>query len=134
VDEHNVISYIMKLNANISAIPSVSINCVSVKAKFTPITYHDDTEGEQRYSYTLSLTKEGERAGSLKLPPSHFKPKNNQGTTVQKAGWDPGLVWPCAGKSFPHPDLIPRPSTPVSRYTDAIPAHILVLDRKHIYK
>jgi hypothetical protein len=29
---------------------------VKVKGKLHPVTFHDDTEREQRYSFTLSLT------------------------------------------------------------------------------
>jgi hypothetical protein len=108
VDEDNMTSFMMKLNANISAKPSDSI--LLLKAKFC----HEDTEGEHRYNFTLSLTSEVESGGSLEPHPSHFNPENNQVPVVQETGWEPGMVWPGAGKSFPHLDLIPRPSGPSS--------------------
>jgi hypothetical protein len=46
MDEDNVISFIIKFNANISARPSASINSCVTKGKVHPITCHKGTEGE----------------------------------------------------------------------------------------
>ena len=53
-------------------------------------------------------------------PRSHFTPGKDLVPIVQEAGWAPGPVW-TDGKSRPHRDSIPGPSSP---YSVAIPTEL----------
>jgi hypothetical protein len=53
-----------------------------IKGKVHPITCHEGTEGEYRYSCALSLTSVLDGGGWLTSDPGHFTPGNGLVTTV----------------------------------------------------
>ena len=59
---------------------------MTCKDKGHPVTEHEDPEGEQRYSYTLSLISELDRGGLSAPPPRHFTPWKEPVPIVQEAG------------------------------------------------
>jgi hypothetical protein len=61
--------------------------------KVHPITGHLGPEGEQMYSYTLSLTSVLDGGGWSTPHPGRFTPGNDPVPIVQEAGWAPGPVW-----------------------------------------
>jgi len=85
-------------------------SCICIgkgKGKGHPITCHEGPEGEQRYSSTLSLNSALDLVGG-----QHHAPAALPGTHCI-GGWmgrGPGLDG--CGKSLPHPDSIPGPSSP----------------------
>jgi len=64
-----------------------------IKCKVHPTTCHEATEGEYRYSCTLSLTSVLDEGGWLMPHPTSFSHGNDLAHTVQEAGWAPGPVW-----------------------------------------
>ena len=82
------------------------------KCRVHPRTGHGGPEGEQRYSFTLSLTSAVDRGGWLSLHPGRFTPWNDRVPTVRDGGWAPGSVWTGAENLALLPDSIPGPSTP----------------------
>ena len=65
---------------------------IKVKGKVHPKTDHKGTEGEQRYSFTLSLTSALDGVGGQRHAPA-ASPRKDPVLLVQEAGWAPGLVW-----------------------------------------
>ena len=64
------------------------------KGKVHPSTGHEDPEGEQRYSSTLSLTSAlGGREWSTPRPRPLYPQERDPVPIVQKAGWALGSVW-----------------------------------------
>jgi hypothetical protein len=64
-----------------------------IKGKCHPITGYEGTEGEERYSSTLSLTSALDGGGWSTPRPGRFIPGNDLVPIVQEAGWAPGQVW-----------------------------------------
>jgi hypothetical protein len=97
-----------------------------VKGKGRPVTCHEGTEWEGRYSPTLSLTWLLGGGGWWTPRPGRFIPGNGSVSTVQEAEWAPGPVWRVR-KISPPLGFDPRTVQPVtSCYSDrAIAAHIL---------
>jgi hypothetical protein len=62
------------------------------EGKVHPITCHEGTEGEYKYSSTLSLTSVLDGGGWLAPCPSCFGFRNDPVPIVEEAGWAPGLV------------------------------------------
>ena len=56
------------------------------KGKVHLRTGHEGPEGEQRYSFTLSLTSTLDEGGSSTPLPGRFTPGNDPVSTVQEAG------------------------------------------------
>jgi len=84
---------------------------VKVIRKFYPITGHEGPEGEQRYSYTLSLTSALDWVGGkrharplypLKLPSTHCR----EAWVGPRTGLKGGRI------SHPHWNSIPEPTSP----------------------
>jgi hypothetical protein len=63
------------------------------KGEVHPISCHEGTEEQERYSCTLSLTSALDGGGWLMPCHVHFTPINDTVPTVWEAGWSPGLVW-----------------------------------------
>ena len=67
------------------------------KCKAHPRTGHEGTEGDYRYSYTLSLTSTLEEGESTTPRPGRFTRGRGPEPIVQKDRWTPqdqsGLVW-----------------------------------------
>ena len=96
---------------------------VKVKVKVRPKTGHEGPEGEQRYSYTLSLTSALDGVGGQRRAPAALPPGKTQYPLYRRLGGghsQSGRVW----KISPPLEYHPRTVQPVtSRYTDyAIPA------------
>jgi len=76
-----------------------------------PITCHEDTQGEDRYSSTLSLTSSLELGGWSTQRPDHFTPRKriwmSLGDSSVGLGTRYGLhglgIESCWGLNFPHP-------------------------------
>ena len=84
---------------------------VGGKGKVPPRTGHEGSEGEQRYSCTLSLTSALDGVGGQRHAPAALPPGKKPGTHCI-GGW----VGPRAGldrceKSRPQRDSIPGPSS-----------------------
>jgi hypothetical protein len=58
-------------------------------------TCHEDTEREQMYSSTISLTSAIYGDGWLTSRSGRFTPRNDPGPIVQEAGWAQGII--CRG-------------------------------------
>jgi hypothetical protein len=83
------------------------------------ITDHDDPEGEQRYSSTLSLTSALDGGGwsTPRLGGSPPPPGRDSVPIAQSAGWAPGSVWTCAENLAPSGIRSPgRPACSESLY------------------
>jgi hypothetical protein len=81
------------------------------KAKIHPRTGHEGPEGEQRYSCTLSLTSALD-VGGQRHAPAALPPGNRPGIPCI-GGWvGPRAGLDRCGKSRPHQDSIPGPSSP----------------------
>jgi hypothetical protein len=81
------------------------------KGKGRPRTGHEDPDGEQRYSSTLSLTSALDR-GVWSTPRSgRFTPGKDPVPIVEETGWAPGPVW--AGTENLAPTGIRSPNRPV---------------------
>jgi hypothetical protein len=81
------------------------------ESKVHPITFHEGTEGEERYTYSLPLTLALDRDARLMPNASHFTPGNDL-VPPCIGGWvgpRPGLDR--CGKSHFDQDLMPGPST-----------------------
>jgi hypothetical protein len=76
-----------------------------IKSKVNTTTCHKGTEGEMRYSSTLSLTLALDGGWWLMPCPCRFTPRHDSLPIVQEAGWAPGMDW--WGNSRPHLDSIP---------------------------
>ena len=77
------------------------------KGKVHPITSHKDPEGEQMYSSTLSLNSALDGVGGQRHAPAALP-----GTHCIGSWMGPGNVMDGCGKSHPHRDSIPGPSSP----------------------
>jgi hypothetical protein len=64
------------------------MGCGKGKSKFLPRTGHEDTEGEQRYSSTLSLTSVLDDGGWSTPRPGRFTPGNDSGWVGPRGGLD----------------------------------------------
>ena len=88
---------------------------------FHPVIGHEGPQGEQRYSSTLFLTSALEGGEGSASRPGRTLPRERPGTRCT-GGWvglRAGLDG--CGKSRPHRDSIPGPSSPLgSRYTDYV--------------
>ena len=99
------------------------------KGKVRPKTAHEGSEGEQRYSSTLSLISALKGAlkgvGGQRHAPAALPPGNTRYTLYRKMGGPHGRSWQVGNISVP-PGFDHRTVQPVaSRYTDyVIPAHI----------
>ena len=84
---------------------------VKGKCTFHPKTVHEDTNGEERCSSTLSLTSALHRGGWSTPPPARFTPGEDPVPIVYEAGCLPGPVWTGAGNLAPNRIRSPdRPS------------------------
>ena len=65
-----------------------------VKRKFCPKTSHEDTDGEQRYGSTLSLTSELVGGGGVVNATTRplYPRERNHVPLLEEAGWAPGTV------------------------------------------
>jgi len=78
-----------------------------------PITCHEDTQGEDRYSSTLSLTSSPEWGGWSTQRSDHFTPRKRIWMSLWNSsvglGTRYGLHGPgiesCWGQNFPHPSI-----------------------------
>ena len=82
-----------------------------VKGKGHPRTGHEGPEGEQRHSYTLSLTSALDGVGWSTPCPDRFTPGKDPVPTVQEARWSPGPVW--TGAENLAPTGIRSPDRPI---------------------
>ena len=82
------------------------------KDKVQPRTGHEGPEGEQRYSYTLSLTSALDGVSGQRHAPAALPPGKRPGTHCI-GGWvGPRSGLDGCGKSRPHRDSIPGSSSP----------------------
>jgi len=85
---------------------------VKVKGKVHPITGHEVPEVEQRYSATLSFNFSAVRGWVVNAMPWSLYPWDRPGTHCI-GGWvGPRAGLDGCGKSRPHRDSIPGPSSP----------------------
>ena len=82
-----------------------------IKVKVTLDTCQKGSEGEQRYSSTLSLTSVLDGCGWSMPRSDHFTPGEDPILIVQKAGWS-GPVW----KILPLPGFNPKSIHPVASH------------------
>ena len=103
----------------------LTVKWIKVKGNGHPRTGHEGTEGEQRYSSTLTLTSTLDGGGWSAPRPGRFTPRKDPVPIVQEAVWASGPVWTGAENLAPLPGFYPQIVRPVSsRYTDwAIAAH-----------
>ena len=92
----------------------LTVKWIKVKGNGHPRTGHEGTEGEQRYSSTLTLTSTLDGGGWSAPRPGRFTPRKDSVPIAQEAGWASGLVWTGAENFAPPPrrDSIPRLSSP----------------------
>ena len=86
--------------------------------RFSPFFIgHEGSQGEQRYSSTLSMTSAFQMGvGDQPNAPAASTSGKDSLPIVQKSGWAPGPVW-TGGKSRPYRDSIPeRPAHSQSLY------------------
>ena len=97
--------------------------CAKGKFKVHPRTGHEGTDGEQRYSCTLSLTSALDGVGGQRYTPTDLPPGKNRYPLYRRLGGPQGRSGRVREIS-PPPGFDPRTVQPVaSRYTDgAIPA------------
>jgi hypothetical protein len=81
------------------------------KVKFRSIKGHEGPEGEYRYSYTLSLTSALDGVGGQRHVPAVY-PRERPGTHCTGCWVSPRAGLDGCGKSRPHLDSIPGPSSP----------------------
>ena len=82
------------------------------RGKLHPRTGHEGPCGEMRYSYTLSLTSAIDGVSSQRYAPAVLHPWERPGTHIT-GGWvGPSAGLNGCGKSRPHWDSIPVPSSP----------------------
>jgi hypothetical protein len=83
------------------------------KGKVHPTTGHEGPEGEQMYSSTLSLTSALEvGVGGQRHVPAALRPERRPGTHCTAGLVGPRTGLDGCGKSLPHRDSIPEPSSP----------------------
>ena len=78
-----------------------------LKGKVHPITSHEGTQGEQRYSSTFSLILAPDGGGQLTSWSGHFTHGNDRVPTVQEVRWAPQPVWTGA-ENLTSPGFDPR--------------------------
>jgi len=83
--------------------------CPQLIGKINPITGHEGSEGEYRYSSTLSLTSALDGGWWSTLRPGRFTPEKDPVPIVQEVGWDSEQVWTGAENLVPHRYSIPGP-------------------------
>jgi hypothetical protein len=81
------------------------------KGTFHPRTGHEASDGEYRYSSTLSLISALDEVGGRRHGPAVLPSGNRPVTILEEAGWAPGPVWTGAEIS-PYRDSIPAPFRP----------------------
>ena len=82
-----------------------------VKGNVHPKTGHDGPEGEKMHGSTLSLTSALDGVGRQRHAPAVFPSGKRTGTNFIE-GWAGPRAGPDGcGKSLPHRDSIPRPSS-----------------------
>ena len=81
------------------------------KCKVDPRTGLEDSEGEYRYSYNLSLTSALQEGGSTTPHSGRFTRGRDPEPIVQEDRWAPRASLEWCGKSCPHRNSIPRPSS-----------------------
>jgi hypothetical protein len=77
-----------------------------VEDKAHPRTCQEGTEGEKRYSPSLSLLYALDGGGWLTPRPGCFTSGNSPVPIVQEGGWALVPFWTGCGKPCPHRDLI----------------------------
>jgi hypothetical protein len=79
----------------LAGLHTIAITTVKVKGtgKDHPRTGHTGKDGKKRYSSTLSLTSVLDGGWWSTPRPGLFTPGKDLVSTVQEAGWAPGLVW-----------------------------------------
>jgi hypothetical protein len=82
------------------------------KDKVDPRTGHEGPEGEQRYSSTVSLTSALDRVGVQRHVLTALPPGKKSGTYSMRGWVGPRAGLDGCGKSRPHRDSIPGPSSP----------------------
>ena len=83
---------------------------VKDKGKLHPVTFHDGTEREYRYSFIVSLTLAQYGGGWLTPRSSCFNLANDQVPVVQEVGQKPQPVW--TGAKNLAPTTIRSPGRP----------------------
>jgi len=69
--------------------PEQTLEIGKIKGTFRPITCHEGTDGEQKYSYFISLTSALAEGEKLRQRHSNFTPRNDPVPSVNEAGWAP---------------------------------------------
>jgi hypothetical protein len=82
------------------------------KDKLYSSTGHEGPERECRYSSTHSLTSALDEGGWSMPRPGRFTPRKKPGTLCRRVWVDPRTGLDGCGKSLPHRDSIPGPSSP----------------------
>jgi hypothetical protein len=82
------------------------------KGKGLPRTGHECPEGEQMYSSTLPSTSALDGGGWSTPRPGLFTPGKDPVDIVYEAWEGPRVGLDGCGKSCPHRDMIPGPSSP----------------------
>ena len=82
------------------------------KGKVLPRTGHEDPEGEQMYSSTLSLTLALDGVGGQRRAPATLPPGKTRYTLYRKLGGPQDRSGRVRKISPPHRDSIPGPSSP----------------------
>jgi hypothetical protein len=78
------------------------------RGKFHPIIYNEGKEGEQKYSFIVSLTLALEGEAPSDLPPT----KGSRYALYRSLGWSQGWSGRVRKNSPPQWDSIPGPSSP----------------------